>query len=143
MKAGHSAPPQADGLLVKPATPAADQGERQLFRYGSRRYVPTVQRGAANSGTLAAEMPGNAPLVFLCSHSESSRPTPRRCWRSLGPPSMVPGTRFHKVNPSIQQRPKRLFGIYHSGCLSSLLMMCLLENIKFEVCWSRNEKAWV
>ncbi len=66
---------------------------QQLVRSGSRPYMPIVQGGAANSGTLAAEMSG--PLVVLLPHSESSRPTPRRCWHSQGPPSRALGARLN------------------------------------------------
>ncbi len=36
----------------------------------------------------------NTPLVVLRPHSESSRPNPRRCWRSLGPHFRVLGARL-------------------------------------------------
>ncbi len=35
----------------------ASQGARPLTRSGNRPYVPAVQGGAANTRTLAAEMP--------------------------------------------------------------------------------------
>ncbi len=80
------------------------QGVRPPTGSGSRPYVPAVQGGGANTRTLAAEMPqtsmasGNTPLVVLRPHSESSRPTPRRCWRSLGPLSRAVGARLNNNN---------------------------------------------
>ncbi len=74
---------------------------RTAARSGSRPYVPTVQEGAAKSGTMFAEMPeprcppANVFLVVFRPHSGSSRPTPRRCWRSLGPP---PGALGDQLN---------------------------------------------
>ncbi len=57
-----------------------------LVRSGSRPYVPTVHGRAAHSGALAVGMlESRYPSVVLHSQSEPSRPTPRRCWRSLGP----------------------------------------------------------
>ncbi len=41
---------------------------------------------------------GNTHLVVLRSHSESSRPTPRRCWRSIGPVSRALGVRLNNNN---------------------------------------------
>ncbi len=38
---------------------------------------------------------GNTALIVLRPHSESSRPTPRRCWRSLGPLSRALGARLN------------------------------------------------
>ncbi len=47
-------------------------------------YTPFFQGVRARCAALSS---GNKPLVGLRPHSESSRPTPRMCWRSLGPPS--------------------------------------------------------
>ncbi len=63
---------------------AAAQSVRPLVRSGSRPYVPTLQGGTVSSGTLAAEMP-----------ESDERLTPRRCWRSLGPPSRALGARLN------------------------------------------------
>ncbi len=38
---------------------------------------------------------GNTPLVVIRPHAESSQPTPRRYWRSLGPPSRALGARLN------------------------------------------------
>ncbi len=48
-------------------THAAAQGVRPLIRCGSRRYVPAVHEGAANSGTLAAGVPDSRgpPATYL------------------------------------------------------------------------------
>ncbi len=72
-------------------THTTSQGVRPPTRSGSRPYVPAVQGGATKTIKFAAEMPKSrclpaTRLVVLRPYSESSRPTPRRCWRSLGPP---------------------------------------------------------
>ncbi len=80
-------------------THTASQGVRPLTKSGSRPCVPVVQGGAANARTLAVEMPKcHIPLVVLRSHSESSRLAPRRCWRSLGPPSIALDVRLNSSN---------------------------------------------
>ncbi len=40
----------------------------------------------------------NTPLVVFSPHSESTLLTPRRCWRSLGPPFRDLGARLNNKN---------------------------------------------
>ncbi len=61
--------------------------EQQLSRQSlpsdgtCRRFI------VSHVNTSSSMSSGNTLLVVLRPHSEFSRPTPRRCWRSLGPPS--------------------------------------------------------
>ncbi len=49
-------------------------------------------------GTQISISSGNTPMVVLHPNSESSRPTPRRCWLSLGSPSIALGARLNNNN---------------------------------------------
>ncbi len=51
----------------------------------------STQRTTGCRDVRTSTCAGNAPVVPLRPHSESSRPTPRRCWCSLGSPSRALG----------------------------------------------------
>ncbi len=93
-------------------THAASQGLRPLARSGSRPFTPAVQGGAANTRTLAAQIPpvsiSTAPLIVLRPHSQ---PTPRRCWRWLGPLSRALCARIN--NNSCSDFAQYIDGTYH------------------------------
>ncbi len=91
-------------LTIRAHTTA--QGVQASLRYGSCPYVPIVHEGDANGGILMVEMPkpsGNPLLVFIHPYSASSRPTPKRCWRSLGLSFSALGIRLNNVNDNFEE----------------------------------------
>ncbi len=113
-------------------THTAAQGVRPLARSDGQPNVPTVQGGAANSRTLAAEVfSGNASLAILRSHSESSRPTSRTCWIKLGPLYKALGPRFNKNNNnnvgSLRALHSRAFTNTYSWPIRSSLPIWLIR----------------
>ncbi len=80
-------------------THAAAQCAHQIGKSVSRPYVPTVEGGAVIHGPLASGMSfSNMYSAALHLHSESSRPTLRRCRWSLGPPSRALGAGLSNNN---------------------------------------------
>ncbi len=89
-------------------THVASHGVRPLASSGSPPYVLAVQGGAVNSripvvvvvveDARASMSSSNIPLVLLRRYSKSSRPTLRRCWRLLGPPSRALGAHHSNNN---------------------------------------------
>ncbi len=62
-------------------------------------------------------------------HSESSRPTPRRCWRSLGPPSRALGARLNN-NTHGTFKPAQLPNLEHSSFFIANTQMMKLYELK-------------
>ncbi len=95
--------------------------------------VTAVQVGTANGGTMGAKVPesissGNTPLVVLRPHAQSSRPTPRRCCRSLATTSTIITTvrlTFVQVKILICWLESI---ILYSDILLSVFALLILEN---------------
>ncbi len=118
---------QASKTILSPRTRSAWRNHKQW------------STGCRDGPTSTAS--GNTHSVVLRPHSESSQPTPRRCWRSLGPTFRTPGaSRNNKNNRrrsmSFQLSSKTCITNYQGEVLLNLqLFVSSHESIATFECW--------